>query len=199
MNEKKNWLWKLFDEYLRLTWPLLPLALQWWWKAQQCWYICWWVCLGRVNSWHSWLRVCTSGSICYWNILFQRDTFRCFSCLKTHQSCDCILELNWLTACIYPVNKVCNINTSRWLCTCLRFQEVHCNFFFKIYKMEIGIFFLLLEYYYYFIIPQISKAIAGADRKELMRKLPKFIYDEEKALEVSSCLLLIPSIMFIFL
>ncbi|XP_047163160.1 uncharacterized protein LOC124832881, partial [Vigna umbellata] len=31
--------------------------------------------------------------------------------------------------------------------------------------------------------PQISKAIAGADRKELMRKLPKFIYDEEKALE----------------
>ncbi|XP_054796338.1 uncharacterized protein LOC129301771 [Prosopis cineraria] len=31
--------------------------------------------------------------------------------------------------------------------------------------------------------PQISKALAGADRKELMRKLPKFIYDEEKALE----------------
>ncbi|XP_022135691.1 uncharacterized protein LOC111007585 [Momordica charantia] len=31
--------------------------------------------------------------------------------------------------------------------------------------------------------PQISKAIAGADRKDLMRKLPKFIYDEEKALE----------------
>lgn len=33
---------------------------------------------------------------------------------------------------------------------------------------------------------QISKAIAGADRKDLMRKLPKFIYDEEKALEVNS-------------
>lgn len=32
---------------------------------------------------------------------------------------------------------------------------------------------------------QISKAIAGADRKDLMRKLPKFIYDEEKALEVT--------------
>ncbi|KAE9586665.1 hypothetical protein Lalb_Chr23g0265631 [Lupinus albus] len=31
--------------------------------------------------------------------------------------------------------------------------------------------------------PQISKALAGADRKELMKKLPKFIYDEEKALE----------------
>lgn len=31
--------------------------------------------------------------------------------------------------------------------------------------------------------PQISKALAGTDRKELMRKLPKFIYDEEKALE----------------
>ncbi|CBI21572.3 unnamed protein product, partial [Vitis vinifera] len=30
---------------------------------------------------------------------------------------------------------------------------------------------------------QISKALAGADRKDLMRKLPKFIYDEEKALE----------------
>ncbi|CAL0312788.1 unnamed protein product [Lupinus luteus] len=28
-----------------------------------------------------------------------------------------------------------------------------------------------------------SKAIAAADGKELMRKLPKFIYDEEKALE----------------
>ncbi|CAL0321424.1 unnamed protein product [Lupinus luteus] len=31
--------------------------------------------------------------------------------------------------------------------------------------------------------PQFSKAIAAADGKELMRKLPKFIYDEEKALE----------------
>ncbi|WOK94797.1 hypothetical protein Cni_G03502 [Canna indica] len=31
--------------------------------------------------------------------------------------------------------------------------------------------------------PQISKALAGTDKKELMRKLPKFIYDEEKALE----------------
>ncbi|XP_050230595.1 uncharacterized protein LOC126679585 [Mercurialis annua] len=31
--------------------------------------------------------------------------------------------------------------------------------------------------------PQISEALSGADRKDLMRKLPKFIYDEEKALE----------------
>uniref|UniRef100_A0A5B7C1X8 Localized to the inner membrane of the chloroplast n=1 Tax=Davidia involucrata TaxID=16924 RepID=A0A5B7C1X8_DAVIN len=31
--------------------------------------------------------------------------------------------------------------------------------------------------------PQISRALAGADKKDLMRKLPKFIYDEEKALE----------------
>ncbi|XVF74079.1 hypothetical protein PTKIN_Ptkin13bG0032300 [Pterospermum kingtungense] len=31
--------------------------------------------------------------------------------------------------------------------------------------------------------PQISKALAGADRKDLMKRLPKFIYDEEKALE----------------
>ncbi|KAL6982594.1 hypothetical protein U1Q18_015982 [Sarracenia purpurea var. burkii] len=31
--------------------------------------------------------------------------------------------------------------------------------------------------------PQISKTLAGADKKDLMRKLPKFIYDEEKALE----------------
>ncbi|CAJ1930694.1 unnamed protein product [Sphenostylis stenocarpa] len=31
--------------------------------------------------------------------------------------------------------------------------------------------------------PQISRALAGADRKDLMRKLPKFMYDEEKALE----------------
>uniref|UniRef100_A0A7N2LNZ4 Uncharacterized protein n=1 Tax=Quercus lobata TaxID=97700 RepID=A0A7N2LNZ4_QUELO len=29
----------------------------------------------------------------------------------------------------------------------------------------------------------ISKALAGADRKDLLRKLPKFIYDKEKALE----------------
>lgn len=37
---------------------------------------------------------------------------------------------------------------------------------------------------------QISKALAGTDRKDLMRKLPKFIYDEEKALEVriQSCI-----------
>ncbi|KAF9618752.1 hypothetical protein IFM89_002447 [Coptis chinensis] len=33
------------------------------------------------------------------------------------------------------------------------------------------------------LILQISKALAGTDRKDLMRKLPKFIYDEEKALE----------------
>ncbi|XP_030932167.1 uncharacterized protein LOC115957952 isoform X2 [Quercus lobata] len=31
--------------------------------------------------------------------------------------------------------------------------------------------------------PRISKALAGADRKDLLRKLPKFICDEEKALE----------------
>ncbi|KAL2348710.1 hypothetical protein Fmac_002710 [Flemingia macrophylla] len=31
--------------------------------------------------------------------------------------------------------------------------------------------------------PQISKALAVADSKDLMRKLPKFMYDEEKALE----------------
>ncbi|XP_078448458.1 uncharacterized protein LOC144717019 [Wolffia australiana] len=31
--------------------------------------------------------------------------------------------------------------------------------------------------------PQIVKALEGTDRKDLMRKLPKFIYDEEKALE----------------
>ena len=46
---------------------------------------------------------------------------------------------------------------------------------------------------YSFFFPfskQISKALAGTDRKDLMRKLPKFIYDEEKALEVRSCYLL---------
>ncbi|KAL0927507.1 hypothetical protein M5K25_001682 [Dendrobium thyrsiflorum] len=34
--------------------------------------------------------------------------------------------------------------------------------------------------------PQISKVLAGTDRKDLMRRLPKFIYDEEKALEVAN-------------
>ncbi|XP_022769425.1 uncharacterized protein LOC111312932 isoform X2 [Durio zibethinus] len=33
--------------------------------------------------------------------------------------------------------------------------------------------------------PQLSKALVE-DRKDLMKKLPKFIYDEEKALEVRS-------------
>ncbi|XP_015889570.3 uncharacterized protein LOC107424318 [Ziziphus jujuba] len=33
--------------------------------------------------------------------------------------------------------------------------------------------------------PQISKALDGTDRKGLMRRLPKFIYDEEKALQKS--------------
>nr|XP_043617291.1 uncharacterized protein LOC122589112 [Erigeron canadensis] len=31
--------------------------------------------------------------------------------------------------------------------------------------------------------PQISRALAGTDKKELLKKLPAFIYDEEKALE----------------
>jgi gas vesicle protein len=31
--------------------------------------------------------------------------------------------------------------------------------------------------------PQISKALTGTDRKKLMSKLPKFIYDEDKVLE----------------
>ncbi|KAL4557589.1 hypothetical protein LXL04_035773 [Taraxacum kok-saghyz] len=31
--------------------------------------------------------------------------------------------------------------------------------------------------------PQISKTLAGTDKKELLKKLPTFIYDEEKALE----------------
>ncbi|PWA34946.1 hypothetical protein CTI12_AA614220 [Artemisia annua] len=33
------------------------------------------------------------------------------------------------------------------------------------------------------LAPQISKALAGTDKKELLKKLPNFIYDEEKALE----------------
>ncbi|RZR75047.1 hypothetical protein BHM03_00048543, partial [Ensete ventricosum] len=33
---------------------------------------------------------------------------------------------------------------------------------------------------------QISKALTGTDKKDLIRKLPKFIYDEEKASEVSN-------------
>ena len=48
---------------------------------------------------------------------------------------------------------------------------------------------------------QISKALAGADRKDLMRKLPKFIYDEEKALEVSLflfSLLCLMQILYLF-
>ncbi|KAF8406725.1 hypothetical protein HHK36_008817 [Tetracentron sinense] len=36
--------------------------------------------------------------------------------------------------------------------------------------------------------PQISKALSGTDKKDLMRKLPKFIYDEEKALETRKIL-----------
>ncbi|PIN05317.1 hypothetical protein CDL12_22144 [Handroanthus impetiginosus] len=31
--------------------------------------------------------------------------------------------------------------------------------------------------------PQISKALTGTERRELMKKLPKFIYDDEKAVE----------------
>ncbi|KAL8523888.1 hypothetical protein ACS0TY_013737 [Phlomoides rotata] len=31
--------------------------------------------------------------------------------------------------------------------------------------------------------PQISKALTGTDKKDLMKKLPKFLYDEDKALE----------------
>ncbi|KAL4579127.1 hypothetical protein LXL04_015263 [Taraxacum kok-saghyz] len=31
--------------------------------------------------------------------------------------------------------------------------------------------------------PQISKVLAGTDKKELLKKLPDFIYNEEKALE----------------
>ncbi|PKI71706.1 hypothetical protein CRG98_007928 [Punica granatum] len=34
--------------------------------------------------------------------------------------------------------------------------------------------------------PQISRALAGTDRKEILKKLPKFIYDEDKALERTS-------------
>ncbi|KAL5984267.1 hypothetical protein ACLOJK_018371 [Asimina triloba] len=35
--------------------------------------------------------------------------------------------------------------------------------------------------------PQISRLLSGTDGKELMKKLPKFINDEEKALEVGFC------------
>lgn len=31
--------------------------------------------------------------------------------------------------------------------------------------------------------PQISKALSGSDKTDLMKKLPKFMYDEEKAME----------------
>lgn len=48
-----------------------------------------------------------------------------------------------------------------------------------------GIYLFKLSEQYFEAILQISKALAATDRKDLMRKLPKFIYDEEKALEVS--------------
>ncbi|ONK71052.1 uncharacterized protein A4U43_C04F4210 [Asparagus officinalis] len=35
----------------------------------------------------------------------------------------------------------------------------------------------------YVYAPKIGKALDGTDKKDLMRKLPKFIYDEDKALE----------------
>ncbi|KAE9596824.1 hypothetical protein Lalb_Chr16g0380141 [Lupinus albus] len=36
--------------------------------------------------------------------------------------------------------------------------------------------------------PQISRVLAGADSNDFMRKLPKFMYDEEKALETRKVL-----------
>lgn len=39
---------------------------------------------------------------------------------------------------------------------------------------------------YIIITVQISNALTGTESKELLRKLPKFIYDDDKALEVST-------------
>lgn len=41
-------------------------------------------------------------------------------------------------------------------------------------------------YIYIIITVQISNALTGTESKELLRKLPKFIYDDDKALEVST-------------
>ncbi|KAL0368765.1 UNVERIFIED_CONTAM: hypothetical protein Scaly_1095400 [Sesamum calycinum] len=49
--------------------------------------------------------------------------------------------------------------------------------------------------------PQISNALAGADKKDLMKKLPKFIYDEEKSFGVEAgkaILEKITSVMFFY-
>ena len=44
--------------------------------------------------------------------------------------------------------------------------------------------FVLCDWRRKCVVLQISKAVASVDRKDLMRKLPKFIYDEDEALEV---------------
>ncbi|KAF5943203.1 hypothetical protein HYC85_020845 [Camellia sinensis] len=44
--------------------------------------------------------------------------------------------------------------------------------------------FLLVAFFWEeYLLARSVATLAGADKKDLMRKLPKFIYDEEKALE----------------
>lgn len=57
-------------------------------------------------------------------------------------------------------------------------------------KVDTGFMTLFANIWPIFFASQISKALTGTlngtDKKDLMKKLPKFLYDEEKALEVCS-------------
>lgn len=51
-----RWLDKIFHCIIILV------KWQWWWKAKQWWLLYWWLCFGRINCWHTWLCLCTSGN-----------------------------------------------------------------------------------------------------------------------------------------
>ncbi|KAG6526422.1 hypothetical protein ZIOFF_016406 [Zingiber officinale] len=73
---------------------------------------------------------------------------------------------------------------------CVYAPQVQSDLFFVSYHLHFDMFHVWMtqlqhnmQILYHIPLIMISKALAGTDKKELMRKLPKFIYDEEKALE----------------
>lgn len=41
---------------------VLLVYWQWWWKAKQFQYLCWWLSFRRSNRWCAWLHLCTRGN-----------------------------------------------------------------------------------------------------------------------------------------
>ncbi|XP_022873343.1 uncharacterized protein LOC111392273 [Olea europaea var. sylvestris] len=105
-------------------------------------------------------------------------------------SCSSLKSINQFIPSLGHTNLFFSLRGSRKASCSKRALVIQLSYSYGGRPSSVGIFIggfvlggLMVETLSCVYAPQISKTLDGADKKDLMKKLPKFIYDEEKALE----------------